>query len=654
MSIARMKKLSVIGLVSSREELIERLMTLGVVEITDQEQKLSDNQWCEMVTRDADENTVSVYDGQIAKASQALEIIEKYSSGKKPLLRIKKSIALQEFQKMLEGEQGIGEDITQINALSVRHAELTNASNKTEALKLSLLPWLEHDLPLEELGTKTTDLILSVVPVAVDVDQLKKELAEKAPASVAELIHSDTEQHYFWILCLKTERSEVDEVFRSYGCSQVHVGNLTGTARENVRVLERKAEELADAKCQVEDSIRSYESEKQKLEIFFDKLVILRNRAAIRKNLLVTKKTFYLEGWVPASAAAKACNLLAEIGCYYQIEDPAKDEETPVLLLNGGFSMPFEAVTKLYALPDSRSIDATSFFSLSYAIFFGMMLGDAAYGVVLAVVTGFVLRKYKLEGMTYQLVKMFFYCGISTIFWGAMFGSWFGDIVTVVAKTFFQADVTIPALWFFPLEEPMKLLIFCFILGGIHLFLGMGLNAWLSIKDGRPWDAFFDVGLWYVLLIGITLLLVGAVPQFAKWLAIIGAVGILLTAGRNRKGFGKIIGGFTGLYNITGYLSDVLSYSRLLALGLASGVIASVVNILGSFGGAGIKGILVMMLVFVIGHTYNFLINGLGSFVHSSRLQYVEFFGKFYVSGGKAFQPFRENTRYVDILKEVN
>jgi V/A-type H+-transporting ATPase subunit I len=272
----------------------------------------------------------------------------------------------------------------------------------------------------------------------------------------------------------------------------------------------------------------------------------------------------------------------------------------------------------------------------------------------MAVITGLILKKYKLEGMKYRMVKLFFYCGISTAFFGALFGGWFGDIVTVAGKTFFNVDITVPPIWFNPLDDPMKLLIFCFIIGGIHIFIGMGLSAWLSIKDGRPLDAVFDVGLWYLLLIGATLLLIGVIPDVAKWMAIIGAVGILLTAGRNKKGIGKIIGGLGSLYGITGYLSDVLSYSRLLALGLASSVIASVVNTMGSFGGSGIKGVVLMTFAFVVGHTYNFAINGLGSFVHSCRLQYVEFFGKFYESGGEAFQPFGENTKYVDILREEN
>ncbi len=654
MSIARMKKLSVIGLVSDREALMEKLMSLGVVEIKSQEGKLSDSQWQEMVSRDADEKTVSAYESQIAKVSQALDVIEKHCTDKKPLLRTKRVIALGDFQKTMENESTIREKAAQVNSLYSRLGELSGAINKTESLKLSLEPWAEYDIPLEESETRCTRLFMGVIPADVDVIGFKGALAEKIPSVVAELVKSDAEQHYLWVLCLNTETDVADLVFRDYGFSKVRFSGLAGTAKANIETLEEKAKELLLEKKKTEDSIRAYEPHKPELELYYDKLVIQRDRAAVRQNLLVTRRSFYLDGWLPARAEDKVRSLLTEMGCYFEMEDPAKGEETPVLLLNSSLSAPFEAITKLYALPDSRALDATPFFALSYAIFFGMMLGDAAYGIIMAVITGWILKKYKLEGMKHQMIKLFFYCGLSTIFWGAMFGSWFGDLVTTVAKTFFNAEVSIPPIWFNPLEEPMKLLLFCFLLGGIHIFIGMGLNALISIKDGRPLDALFDVGLWYLLLIGATLLLVGVVPGLAKWMAIIGAVGILFTAGRHKKGIGKIIGGLGSLYGITGYLSDVLSYSRLLALGLASGVIASVVNTMGSFGGGGIKGVLVMTFAFVVGHTYNFAINGLGSFVHSCRLEYVEFFGKFYESGGEAFQPFGENTKYVNILREEN
>ena len=654
MSIARRKKLSVFGLGAHREALMEKLMALGAVEITDQEEKLGDDRWKQMVKRDADERTVSEYEGRIAKVSQALDVIDKYGTQKKPLLHTRKPITFPDFKKALEDERSIEEKVVLINSLSARLAELSGAINKTETLKMSLEPWREYDIPLEEQGTKTTDLFLCVAPASADVNLFMKGLEDKVPASLIQLVASDAEQHYFYILSAKTERSFIDEIFRECGFSKIQFSDLSGTVKENIEALEKKSDELAEEKLGIEDTIRSHEVDKQSLELFYDKLIIHRDRADIRQNLLVTESAFSFDGWFPARAESRVSSLLSEMGCYFEIEDPAKGEDTPVLLLNGSFSTAFEAITRLYALPDSRAIDATPYFSLSYAVFFGMMLGDGAYGIIMAVITGLILKKYKLEGMKYRMMKLFFYCGISTAFFGALFGGWFGDIVTVAGKTFFNVDITVPPIWFNPLDDPMKLLIFCFIIGGIHIFIGMGLSAWLSIKDGRPLDAVFDVGLWYLLLIGATLLLIGVIPDVAKWMAIIGAVGILLTAGRNKKGIGKIIGGLGSLYGITGYLSDVLSYSRLLALGLASSVIASVVNTMGSFGGSGIKGVLLMTFAFVVGHTYNFAINGLGSFVHSCRLQYVEFFGKFYESGGEAFQPFGENTKYVDILREEN
>ena len=141
----------------------------------------------------------------------------------------------------------------------------------------------------------------------------------------------------------------------------------------------------------------------------------------------------------------------------------------------------------------------------------------------------------------------------------------------------------------------------------------------------------------------------GAAPVIGKWMSIISIVGLALTGGRDRKGAGKLVGGFSNVYNITSWLSDILSYARILALGLATGAIAQVVNTMGALAGGGIKGAVVFLLVFVFGHLLNFAINVLGAFIHSARLQFVEFFGKFYEDGGEAFEPLRKNTKYIKI-----
>jgi V/A-type H+-transporting ATPase subunit I len=204
----------------------------------------------------------------------------------------------------------------------------------------------------------------------------------------------------------------------------------------------------------------------------------------------------------------------------------------------------------------------------------------------------------------------------------------------------------------------MRLLIFSLILGAIHLFIGMGIQAYMYIRDGQAVDAICDIILWYVLLIGLVLFAVGgmAAPVLTtvgKIMSIVGAVGIFATGGRKKKGIvGKITGGFGALYGITSYLSDVLSYSRLLALGLATGVVAQVINTLGSLAGGGVLGAIILTVALVFGTIFNLAINALGAFVHSCRLQYVEFFGKFYTGGGREFRPFARKTKYVKIVKD--
>ena len=261
------------------------------------------------------------------------------------------------------------------------------------------------------------------------------------------------------------------------------------------------------------------------------------------------------------------------------------------------------------------------------------------------------------------------YCGISTLIWGILFGGYFGNIVDIVSQKFFGTTITVPALWFIPLNDPMKLLMYSMLFGMIHLFVGLGIKGYMCLKEKKIMDFFCDVVLWFMLLIGLILMLLpseifssisqiqivfpDAVNLVAKGLAIAGAVGILLMSGRDKKNPAlRLALGAYDLYNITGWLSDVLSYSRLLALGLATGVIASVINQMGSMLPNNIAGVILFLVIFVIGHTLNLAINLLGAYVHTNRLQFVEFFGKFYEGGGRAFHPFTPDTKYVDVKEE--
>ena len=200
----------------------------------------------------------------------------------------------------------------------------------------------------------------------------------------------------------------------------------------------------------------------------------------------------------------------------------------------------------------------------------------------------------------------------------------------------------------------MKLLIFSIALGILHIFIGMGIKAYMQIKEGNWFDAVCDEGFWFLTIVGLIAWLGGGMisdsfTTVGMWMTIAGALGLLLTGGRHNKGFGKITGGLGNIYNITSYLSDILSYARLLALGLATGVIAQVVNTMGAMGG-GVKGVIILLFAFIVGHTFNLAINALGAFIHASRLQYIEFFGKFYEDGGEPFEPFRKRTKYIKFI----
>jgi len=174
------------------------------------------------------------------------------------------------------------------------------------------------------------------------------------------------------------------------------------------------------------------------------------------------------------------------------------------------------------------------------------------------------------------------------------------------------------------------------------------LQAYKSIRTGNYLDAFYDQGLWLMLLTGLMFLALPPLAVAGKYMAIVGAAGTVLMSARTEKNIIKrLVSGVLSLYNVTGFLGDVLSYSRLFALGLATGVIAQVFNSMGMMMAGSLIGKLFMVIFLIVGHTFNLALAVLGAYVHSSRLQYVEFFGKFFEGEGKPFDPLRIKTKYI-------
>lgn len=513
---------------------------------------------------------------------------------------------------------------------------------KTEIFSLKaqagqLIPWRDLDIPLDKLiGTKSTVFLAGFMPEE-DAQRLDEDL-ECFVASV-ELFGICPDGQAVLVVSHVADAKEVAALLKEKGftealfpCCELPAGELSD------KLLQEAGERAVESRG-LQEQIEQLALEKETLQKFYDKKNTDAQRLAVRGE--ETAETFCMSGWVRFDRESEVENAVASVTDAYELSfrDPVEGEEPPSMTVNQKIIEPYQAITNLYSRPLPTGIDPNPLMAPFYFIFFGMMLSDAGYGLVVTVLLIAVNKFLKPRSVTGQLVNVVLMGAISTVFWGAMFGGWFG--------------VELKPLMFSPMNEPLKMLILCYALGAVHLVVGMATKMYMEIKRGNLFGAIVDQLSWLILLAGLVLYVLLPNHVVGRYMSLVGMLTILLCAGRINRGLiRKLLGGMTSLYNITGYLSDILSYSRLFALGLATGVIGMVINtIAGMLWKAGIAGQIAALVVLVGGHTFNIAVNVLGAYVHTSRLQFIEFFGKFYEPGGQEFKPLAFRTKYVDIAK---
>ncbi|ABN53464.1 MAG TPA: V-type ATP synthase subunit I [Hungateiclostridium thermocellum] len=650
MAIVKMNKISLIGLESEKERILENLMKLGVVEITDAKEKISSDEWKELVNIDGDSESVSRLDAQIDRVSAVIDYLDKFDKRKKPLFSARRDISTSELNMVLQNQDKLWSVIDEVNRYDEMLANLKAEKNRNSNMILSLKPWEALDIPLELTATASSTVLIGVVPEMANTDKIKQDLDEKVPESHFEVLSRDKEQSYLLIIYLTSKEEDVMNVLKQYGFSKVTFKELSGTVKHNIDQALENIERIEEEIEYIEENMTSYVKYKDDLEVLHDYLSIERERKIVLSNLLKTNKVFMLEGWLPENSAEEVKTFLEKSSdCYIEIVKPKEDEEFPVLLANRAIPSTVESITNMYSVPNCKEIDPNAIMAPFFILFFGLMLSDGGYGAIMTILATIILKVFKLEESTKKFMKLMVYCGISTMFWGLLFGGWFGI-------------PNIPAVWFNPTEDPELLLSFSLLFGAIHIYVGLGVRAANLIKDKKYLDAVFDSLFWYILFTGFILFVLPYIPKIdaesvtglvnlGKYLMIIGAVLLILTQGRGNKNIiAKLFGGVASLYDLISFMSDVLSYSRLLALGLATSVIASIINQMATmFGFNNILKIIAVVAILAFGHLFNFAINALGAYVHSCRLQYIEFFGKFYKGGGTAFEPFKAKTKYINL-----
>lgn len=647
MAIVKMKRLRMVAMTADREALLRRLQHMGCVEIVQPEADPDDPLWAALTHPET--GGLAAAHEEKTQAERALEVLKRYKAlPKSGFLDPKPGV--QEGELFDEAGAKAARDMArQVNDLDRRLAAIRAEENKLDAQKEALRPWTDLDLPLETGSTGQVTIQLGTLPAALPIGQAEGEI--QAVSQLAELteISADRDSRYCTLVCHASEAETVLEVLKALGWSRANLRDWTGTASENLARLAKETEALAGEAASIEEKLAGMGESAPALRKLSDLAGLDASREEARGRLMDTGQTFLLEGWVPEESWPALKQELDKFPCACEVGDPAPEEyeKVPVKLKNNTLTRPLNMVTEMYSLPAYGTLDPNPLMAPFFILFYGMMLADMGYGLIMMIVSLVVMKRRKPNGDTTRyMFPLMGLCGVSTFLWGAATGGFFGDFLTQLVALTTGGAFALPAL-FSPVDDALPVLVGSLILGVVQIFTGMGVNIYRKVKQGEVMSALCGEVAWYAVFVlvggGIALGMTG--PGFIAALVV-----IVLTQGYGKQGIGgKLMGIGGSLYNnITGYFSDILSYSRLMALMLAGAVVAQVFNTLGALTG----NVIFFILIAFIGNALNFALNILGCYVHDMRLQCLEYFGRFYEDGGTAFRPLNIRTRSVDIVEE--
>ena len=647
--IAAMKKLTLAALKSDIDKLCSEIMWLEAVETSEFDMSALP-EYAESFGNDSD---IYLAEQNLERLKNALDTLSPYGSGKKKRL-IPPVLTRAQFESLESFKDEAFDVAAETERISKDIASARAAVNKASNDIASFVPFESLDEPLNLDSTAYTSVIRGTFPKIIKLDDVKKRLDEAGFDYELVTLGVYGDFSYVLAVVLKQDAAEFLKELGSEGFSRILPFDSSLSAAGQIEKLKSDIENYNENIVKLTSSYRLLAEKLPVLEQTIDYLSSRLEAERIKQKLISTDSACILTGWVPEYMAPALEKKLSGFECCYSLETPAEDDKVPVKLLNRRLATPFESVLGLYSYPDYRGVDPTFVMSIFYFIIFGLIMQDVLYGLILlfgAKALASFLRAKDGSAMK-KMLDMFSICGISTIICGVLFGGYFGNLPSAFAQNILGIE-NFPniAVAFDPVTNPIPYLFLSLGLGAVHLVAGLLMKAYMLIKSGQVLDAVFDVGLWLVLFAGIGLLAV--VPEYGKWVALIGAAGLVLTQGRTAKNpIMKLLKGVMSLYDIVGYVSDLLSYSRIMALGLSGAIIAQVVNLIGTLGGPTVVGFIALILAIALGHTLNLALSLLGAFVHTARLQYIEFFGKFYIDGGEPFKPASVRTKYTQIIKE--
>ena len=655
MAIVKMSKFDLVVFAEQRAKVLKKLQKFKEVnfvdiELHDENGELSKDA-VEGVTKYVNNEELTHIDERLYQLSNAISLIKKYDERKTRLRDVIHGNENYTFDEL--AKKALTYDwkkvSSELNKIGTQYSQIKSEISKKYMRYDEIDLWERLDVNPKELkNLKKVNTFLGTVPIKLKGSFIDG-ISELDKTYYEELKIVKDEVYYLIISSIdESEKEKLAEVFRN---SSFTVENLDIDAvpQDYKNELQKEISELKKEKRRLKAQIKTYSEDLTDLQAVYEYMQNKKLRIVESEKLAQTENTILIKGWIPTEKVSEFEKVIkdeAGDNYYLTFTDADRDDATvPIKLKNGKIASTFENLTGMYAYPRYNEIDPTPLFTPFYILFFGMMGADVGYGLVLLLATMFVLKVVNLSSQMRKSIKFFFYLSFSVIFWGLLYGSYFG--------------ATIPGMWRLvdPASQYNDLLIGSIVFGVVHIFVGLAIKAYMLIRDGKSLEAVYDVLLWYMALIGGMLFLIFklmnlsvVVANVSMWVMIAGMAGIVLTGGREAKGVGaKLGGGLYSLYGISSYVGDFVSYSRLMALGLSGGFIASAINMIAGMIGGNWFGMIFIPLILIAGHLFNMFLSFLGAYVHTSRLMYVEYFGKFYEGGGKPFKDFRTENKYINL-----
>lgn len=654
MALQPVKRISIIAHKNRRSEILEEISRLGTVHLSrpGPDEEVTCDEVPEKINQD-----IRDYSYKLSQVEFLLGFLYEHKPEKsgfvKTMIKDKHYMTLEEFMEAA-GAVDLDRIYDRCTELEKRLISLRDERARLEEELEELQNWIDLDTPLDQIKG---DPMVGMLPMRIrpsDVERLSEALAEEAPLSSLE-VASEKEGWSNCVILYHPEAEEnVNDILSGF---HFEVVALPESPLEPDEYHEQVERGLGVAKARHEEAekeVVKYTVNLPGLEVVKEYVINQKRKLEQTANFGNTRRTVLIQGWVTESGAERTTKSLQGLSddIYVEVSDPEPDSRPPVSLKNRKHVRPFEVLTRLYGMPNNREFDPTWLIAISFVIFFGFCIGDVGYGLVLIVAFSLFKRYLPIGQNVKDLLTVMVWGGLASMVVGVLTGSYFG-INPESLPAFMQS-----AAVFDSLNEPIPVMGVCMGLGLVHMLAGTVVEFKDNWKLGRKADALIDQGLILLLFVGsgvaIVLVFAGIVPvAVALAIPVAALLGMVVLFGHHSRSVpGKMFGGLYETYNtLVGWLGDTVSYVRLFALGLATFAVGWVINILGgmAFNIAPVIGILLMVVILVVGHTFNVTVNLLGAFVHPLRLEFVEFFSKFYEDGGTDFRPLKVESKTVII-----